>query len=489
MITLFPDQDVLADAVRGALGRGVTRVLAQAPTGFGKTILFSYIVSRARERGKRVGVFAHRAELLSQISDALKMFKVPHGVISAGCTPDRRHTVHVISAQTYARRVDRMPTFDLAIIDEAHHCTAGSTWGKCMEASPQAKWIGVTATPERLDGRGLSESFEELILGPTVRDLIDAKRLSDYRLFAPRGMDVSEVHTLGGDFKRDELAAAADKSAITGDAIKHYRKHLDGAPTAAFCVSIAHAEHVAEQFRDAGYISAHIDGKMDRLDRARIVRDFRAGQINVLTSCDLLSEGFDVPGMHGAILLRPTKSLSLYLQQVGRALRVAPGKDKATILDHANNSDDNRHGLPCLERDWSLEGRRKAKAVTEASTYRECGKCFSRFRISLSVCPECQTPMPVRVREIEQVEGELEEVNTAERRVLSPERIAQGRAKGIADLMALGHSEGRAKHILEAREEKKRLQDQLIGAGWKRSEVWAMKPKALREALNGASVS
>ena len=479
MVNLFPDQDDLADAIRHSMLKH-QRTLAVAPTGFGKTILFSYITSRARERGKRIGIFAHRAELTAQISEALRRFRVPHGIIGpGGATPDLRHTVFVISAQTYARRVASMPEFDLGIVDEAHHATSGSTWGQCMARSPNAKWLGVTATPERLDGRGLKETFENMVMGPTTAQMIEMGRLSRYRLFAPGGMDTSSVHTLGGDFNRGELAEAADKPAITGNAIEHYRKYLDGAPTVAFCVGIKHAAHVAESFRDAGYSAASIDGKMHPDDRARIVRDFKSGAISVLTSSDLISEGFDLPGMMGAILLRPTKSLSLYLQQVGRALRTAPGKDAAVILDHAGNSDADRHGLPCQDREWSLDGRAGGKQKGEVSTYRECGVCFARVPMTRAECPECKTVFPIRVREIEEVAGQLGEVDVDARReeakrAISPERRAQQKTRtrdGLIELFMQQKREKlgrdltgaekqaqvrRAGHVLQARMAKQR---------------------------------
>ena len=194
MIVLRDYQESAIAGVREQLA-AVNKTLLVSPTGSGKTVMFSYIASRAAQRGKSVGIFAHRAELLKQISDTLAKFNVPHGIIAAGRTFVPRQSVYVISAQTYASRVDRMPVFDLGIVDEAHHCTDGSTWGKCMARSPAAKWIGVTATPERLDGRGLAESFDSMVLGPSVRQLIDLGALADYRLFAPPGVDLTGVHT------------------------------------------------------------------------------------------------------------------------------------------------------------------------------------------------------------------------------------------------------------------------------------------------------
>lgn len=449
MIELFDYQGALVADIRRALSEN-RKVLAVSPTGSGKTVMFSYIASRASAAGKRVGIFAHRVELIDQISASLKSFDVHHGIISAGASTNPRSSVYVCSAQTYARRKN-MPTFDLVIIDEAHHATNGSTWNKCLEHSPNAIVLGVTATPERLDGRGLGETFEKMVIGPTVRELIDIGRLSDYRLFAPSSINLSGVHTLAGDFNRGELAEAADKPTVTGDAVIHYRKHLAGAPSAVFCVGVAHAHHVAEQFMASGYTSAHLDGGMKAGDRARIVDDFKRGRLNIITSADILSEGFDCPGMHGAILLRPTQSLALYLQQVGRALRVCAGKGKATILDHAGNTE--RHGLPCGDREWSLDARKKAKGAPEPTMSRECPVCFCRFPISQFKCPECGIVVERKEREIAQVEGELEEVNLNEAR--REIRREQGMAKTLAQLEALaarrGYARGWARHVYAAR--------------------------------------
>ena len=459
VITLFDYQEAVVSDVRAELVNS-RRVLVVSPTGSGKTVMFSYIASRAAANGKRIGIFAHRVELIEQISASLKSFHVPHGIIAAGASTNPHARTYVCSAQTYARR-QNMPVFDLIIVDEAHHCTKGSTWNTCLDASPDARVIGVTATPERLDGRGLRETFDAMVIGPTTRTLIDAGRLSDYRLFAPSGVDLSGVHTVAGDYNRGELSAAADKATVTGDAVKHYRKYLNGAPSAVFCVGIAHAQHVAEQFRSEGFTAAHMDGGMNPIERKRVVDDFRRGALNILTSADLISEGFDCPGMHGAIMLRPTKSLALCLQQVGRALRTCPGKEKATILDHAGNTE--HHGLPCSDRDWTLDGRKKAKAAPEASTYRDCKQCFARVPLTRATCPECGAVFSAKPRDIQQVEGELAEVDLAveRKKAVSPERVAQRRARtmeGLVDLFTRQRAQklGRALNTDELMRQKRR---------------------------------
>lgn len=463
VIQLRPYQDQCIAGLRGAFSAGYRAPLLVSPVGSGKTVMFSYLAGRLLAAGKRSVIMAHREELLEQISSTLRAFDVRHGMIVAGERYDRRHGVHVASVQTLVRRLDRgIDPPDYVIADEAHHCIGGSSWGKVVAAWSSARLIGVTATPERLSGEGLGQVFDTMVMGPSVRELIDAGALSDYRLFAPRDrLDLSGVRRRGGDFARSEVEVAIDKPAIVGDAVAHYRRLCDGAPAVAFCVSIAHAQHVAESFRAQGYRAASIDGKMPREDRRAIIADFRSGALNVLASCDLISEGFDVPGIVAAILLRPTESLAMYLQQTGRALRTAPGKSQAVILDHVGNSLD-RHGLPDDEREWSLEGRAaggKRKKDSEALC-RQCKSCFAISPAYAAICRECGSAFAVKARKLETRDGELGEVDPET--VRRQQRREQGRAQTYDALVALGRMrgmrspEGWARHVLQAREAKAR---------------------------------
>jgi DNA repair protein RadD len=474
VIQLRPYQDKCIAGLRGAFSAGFHSPLLVSPTGSGKTCMFSYLTSRLLESRKRVVIMAHREELLDQISRTLSDFNVRHGMIAAHALYDRRLLAHVASVQTLARRLERVAVPDYAIIDEAHHAVAASMYGKIIarwrQANPNLRVIGVTATPERLSGEGLGETFDEMILGPTTRELIDLGALSDYRLFAPKvAVDLSAVSVRAGDYAKGELGAALDKPAIIGSAVGEYRKLCDGLPAVAFCVSIEHAAHTAEQFRAAGYRSASIDGKMDKAERRQVVQDFGAGRLNVLTSCDLINEGFDVPGIVVAILLRPTQSLALYLQQVGRALRTAPGQDAAIILDHVLNA--NRHGLPDDPREWSLIGRdAKRKSATDNVACRQClpyevrpgmtvGGCYAVSPASAAKCRECGVPFQVKARTVEEVEGTLSEVEVARmRRQAAREQAA---AQTLEDLIALGAARGFknpagwARHVYAAREAKR----------------------------------
>ena len=452
-ITLRPYQDAIIQKARANFVMGRRSQLLVLPTGGGKTVCFSYMAGRAVEKGLRVWILAHRVELLDQISRTLREFAVPHGVIAPGYIADRRKPVQVASVFTLARRLERYDPPDLIIVDEAHHAISASTWGKVITAFPAAKLLGVTATPIRLSGEGLGDLFETMVQGPTMRELIDLGALSPYRLFAPAGVDLTGVHTRMGDFVRGEIEAAMDKPSITGDAVSHYRKLAPGRRAVAFCVSVEHAVHVAEQFRAAGISAQAIDGGMDRTLRASVLSEFSAGRIQVLASCDLISEGFDVPAIEAAILLRPTQSLGLYLQQVGRALRTFPGKTEAVILDHAGNV--KRHGLPDEERVWSLDGTQRRKGAQKSEIpVKTCGSCFATVHSAATHC-SCGFEFPVQRREVEHVDGELQEIDLAT--AVRMRRQEQGRAQTEADLVALGRSRGMkrpelwARHVMRAR--------------------------------------
>lgn len=461
--TLRPYQQQCIAGLRQSFARGHHSPLLVSPTGSGKTRMFAYLIARLAESGKRSAVLVHRDELVDQVSGALSDVDVRHGFVAAGRAYDKRLPAHVASVQTLVRRLDRAAAPDYVICDEAHHCIGASTWGRIVAewraVNPKLRLIGVTATPERLSGEGLGEVFDDMILGPTARELIDAGFLSPYRLFAPaQQLDLSGVSRRAGDFAKGELAAAVDKPAIIGDAVWHYRRTMNGAPAVVFCCSLAHAEHVVEQFRASGFRAAQVDGKMERGMRRALVQEFGRGALNVLVSVDVISEGFDVPGIVGAILLRPTQSLALYLQQVGRALRIAPGKDSAIILDHVGNTA--RHGMPDDEREWSLVGREESRRTKAGeAACRQCEKCFAVSPAAAAKCRECGEAFAVKPREIEQVDGTLSEVDVqAARRQAARD---QAQAESLDALVELGRMRGYknprawAEHVWSARARKR----------------------------------
>lgn len=408
MVNLRPYQTDLVESIRSAYRQGVQRCLAVAPTGSGKTVVFSYIAQQSLSRLSKTLILVHRQELLDQTSRTLTAFGVPHGVIAAGRSSDVTERIQVASVQTLVRRLDHVTKPDLIVIDEAHHAIAGS-WRKVIDRFGDARVLGVTATPERLDGKGLGSVFGRMIMGPKVVDLQADGHLSVAKYYAPTSADLSGVKNRGGDYDQQGLESIMDRPTITGDAVDHYARLAHGMPAIAFCVSIAHARNVAESFCRAGYDAATIDGTLSAQDRRDRVQMLGDGRLSVLTSCEIINEGFDVPVVGAAILLRPTQSLGLHLQQIGRVLRPAAGKTHAVILDHAGNLA--RHGLAEDDRDWSLEDRPKKKSESGNASVavRQCPECFCCHAPSEQSCPECGYEHEVQNREIEHVDGELVE--------------------------------------------------------------------------------
>lgn len=463
---LRPYQTRAIEQLRAEYRAGAKAPLYQAPTGSGKTVMFADIVRNAERLNNPVWVVLHRQELVDQTSRALTALSVPHGKVVAGsATYGASAPVLVCSVQTLVRRLDKLGPVKLIVLDEAHHAVAG-TWDKVIRSRPDARLLGVTATPERLDGKGLGTHagghFDCLLLGPTVPELVADGHLAPARTFIPPQVaDLANIATRGGDFAIGEAAARLDRPTVTGDAIQHYERICPGAPAIVFCTRVRHAENVAEAFRARGWRFESIDGTLPDATRRHRIRALGNGGLHGLTSCEIVSEGTDIPVVTAAILLRPTKSLGLYLQQVGRVLRPAPGKEAAIILDHVGNC--LRHGFPDDPRDWSLEGRSKRKGADEsAPAVRVCKECFAAFRAHLPACPYCGAAYPVQEREVEEVDGDLVEATETDREFLRVQRRREvGRAQDRPTLERIaaerGYKPGWVDYILAARAKKRGL--------------------------------
>lgn len=399
-------QQAIAD-LRFAFRSGVRAPLLVAPTGMGKTVIFSAITQAAASRGRHVLILVHRRELIRQANAKLNQAGVNHGIIAAGFEPSD-HPVQVASVQTLARRLERQNWQpDLIVIDEAHHAIAG-TWAKVISHWPDSLLLGVTATPIRQDGRGLGGMFTKLVLGPSTADLMAAGYLTPVKIYAPPQVaDLSGIRTRAGDYANDQAAAAMTRPTVTGDAITHYQRIGAGQPAIAFCCNVNHATTVCDAFNAAGISAATLLG--NTTDRDALVARFTAGELQVLVTVDVVSEGFDCPGAAVAILLRPTQSEGLYLQQVGRVLRPAPGKAAAIVLDHVGNV--HRHGFPDDVRPWTLDDARQrtGKGGPPAPSVRTCEACFAAFKPQ-PVCPCCGATCTADARELQMVEGELKEL-------------------------------------------------------------------------------
>ena len=448
-MNLRPYQTQLITDIRLQYQLGHRSVLAVLPTGGGKTVCFSHIAQAAARKGNRVCILVHRAELLDQASRALTAMGVTHGRIQANRSIDLSHAVQVASVQTLARRLHKLPPefFNLLVVDEAHH-TNSNTWSTVLQHFHKAHVLGVTATPCRGDGRGLGDHYQAMAQGPSAQWLTDNGYLAAARVLAPPGFDATGLRKKMGDF--DTKQAEERVTTITGDAVSHYKRHLPGQTAIAFCCSVAHAEAVAALFLSQGIAAASIDGTMTTDQRSDLLAALGTGRLKVLTSCSLIGEGVDVPSVGGCILLRPTQSIGLHLQMIGRCLR--PSGDKvAVVLDHVGNT--LRLGHHLEERDWTLDGVKKRDREA-APSVRVCPVCFSTSPSAAQVCRECGHMFaPQEQRELKVVEGELQELQRQQRR-------EQGSAQTLQQLIALGHQRGYknpvgwAKHLMAARQAK-----------------------------------
>lgn len=401
--------------IRSAFAASHRRVLLVSPTGSGKGFMIAYMASGAAQRGRRVYILVHRAELVEQLSESLRVMEVRHGRIQPGW-PESGWPVQVGMIQTISRRLHKFASPDFIIVDESHHAVA-TTYQKVIDFWPGAKVVGFTATPMRLDGRGLGGTFDHMVVGPATRELIDAGWLADFEYLAPPSrVDLSSVAIRMGDYAIDQLAAATDKPKITGDVIDHYKTHLGGRPAIAFAVRVDHAEHIAEQARAAGIKAVSVDGKLDAHERRARIAGLGNGNTELLTSCDLVGEGLDIPAVSGALLLRRTKSLAMFLQWIGRTLRPKSDGSHAIILDHVGCI--HEHGMPDAPRVWTLDDKKRSAKPAPTVTCEKCYRVFAggpRWREGIE-CetegePGCALNVDDTVKEWtppEQVDGELQ---------------------------------------------------------------------------------
>jgi superfamily II DNA or RNA helicase len=452
-IKLRDYQESAIDAVRAAfrLYRSLLLVLS---TGAGKTVIFSFIARAAAEKGRKVLILAHRDQLIKQASRKLRDYGVKHGIIMAGYTPDPVSRVQVASVQTMVRRIKKIRFKpDMIIIDEAH-LSAAKSYRDILAAYPDALVLGVTGSPCRLDNQPLGKEhggiYEFMIEGVSIKSLIERGFLVRPKVYgAERELDLSGVKKSMGDYNTEQLAAVVDKPKITGDAVKMYQTICPGAPAVAWCVTVEHATHVAEAFNSAGVRAEMLCGEHDSAHRDRVLAALDSGEVQVVTFVGILIEGVDCPAISAILMLRPTLSLSSYLQVIGRGLRpytnrLGVVKDCCYVLDHASLW--KRHGFADEEREWSLEVEVKQKGSkkkqAEPSDAVQCKACFAVF-VKAPVCPCCGHVVEQASRSIEHVDGDLKEITPE-----MIEAIRRGKksevkgAKSLEELERIGAERG-----------------------------------------------
>lgn len=392
---LRPYQTDLVQQVRQAWRRGFKAPCIVLPCGGGKSCIVAEMARQTTLNGKRVLFLVHRKELCEQIEKTFALW----GVNMDLC--------RVMMVQTATRRLQKIDKPALIITDENHHSLA-HTYRRIYDYFSDVYRVGVTATPIRLNGGGLGDVNDKLIVGVSAKWLIENECLSPYDYYAPTLIDLSGVHTRGGEFVTEDIEKRVIVARVFGDVIKHYRQLTDGKKAICYCASIEHSQRMTEAFTAAGISAAHIDGATPKAERAAIVEAFRRGDIRILCNVDLISEGFDVPDCECSILLRPTKSLTLYIQQSMRCMRYRPNK-RAIIIDHVGNY--SRFGLPDQDRAWSLEPKPEEKNKQEVKI-KTCPKCFFTFLApplgKPVVCPQCGYRVSQStVRDVENVETKL----------------------------------------------------------------------------------
>ena len=430
---LRPYQSEMKTKILDAWATGAKCVLAVLPTGSGKTVLFADIV---RQHSGPCCVVAHRQELVTQISMALAREGVRHRIIgpppvvrlavSLHCDElktsyyDPSAPVAVAGVDTLIRRVDRWrDTVTLWVMDEAHHVLRANKWGSAVAMFPRAKGLGVTATPLRGDGNGLGAHaqgvFDRLVVGPGMRDLIQARYLSEYRIFAPPcDLDLSDVTTSsGGDYSPVKLRRAVHRSRVVGDVVTHYNSIAPGKLGVTFASDVETATGIAERFVASGVPAEVVTADTPTPDRVAAIRRFRNRVTMQLVNVDLFGEGFDLPAIECVSFARPTQSYGLYVQQFGRSLRPLDGKNSAIIIDHVGNVV--RHGLPDRVRAWSLDSRERRTIERDTvDAVRVCPECTGVYDRVLVSCPYCgHAPIPSQRGGPEYVDGDLCELDAA----------------------------------------------------------------------------
>ena len=360
-------------------------------------------------------MLTHRREILRQTS--LKI-AFDHGLIQAGLNVDLEYPVQVASIQTLWARCMRtskipLPPADIIIIDEAHHIAA-RTWRVILEAYPNAKRIGLTATPCRSDGRGLGNYFDELILGPQIPELIALKYLVPTTYYAPVEPDLRGVETRQGDYAINQLAARMNREDLVGDIVANWHKHSQRCKTLVFAVDVAHSVHIKDEFTRAGVRAEHVDGSTPKTERDAILTRLASGETELVSNCMVLTEGFDLPAIGCIVLARPTKQLGLFRQMAGRGLRPAEGKSRLILIDHAGAVF--RHGLLEDPVEWTLDVTQRADNPTHEARSKsalsklvECSQCHA-LRKGGEACPHCGFMPKRRAEAIVFAEVELAQV-------------------------------------------------------------------------------
>lgn len=382
MIQLRDYQIELIDGVYQSMSKGNKNIMVQSPAGSGKSVTMSEIARRATDKGNNVLFVVHRRELVEQIRGTF----IANNVDMQLC--------HVGMVQTVSNQLKRNKVTEpsLILVDEGHHSLA-RTYQNIFEEFPNAYVLSFTATPWRMSNKGFTEVFTDLILGKSVKWLIDNNRLAPFKYYSVNLLqNIQMKHNATGEFSNASIEEAMQKT-IFGDVIENYQKFAEGKKTIVYTHSVEASKTVADKFNSNGYKAMQVDGKTPKDERELAMKLFRSGEIKILVNAELYGEGVDVPDCECVVLLRPTESLTLFIQQTMRAMRYQPNK-QAIIIDHVGNY--SRHGLPDTEHNWleHFEGTSKKSNQSDSIPVKECESCYAVVASAYTVCPVCGEEFP-----------------------------------------------------------------------------------------------
>lgn len=467
-MSLYPDQQETIDEVRAAMRRSKS-VLLQSPTGSGKTRMATHIIEAAKGKDKRIIFTVPRKDLLEQTSETFSSLGIAHSFIAAGKNFNPFAKVHIGMVDTMARRGEKLPPADLVIIDETHY-GAGALDTVIQHYKAQGAWmLGLSGTPWKLSGQGLGCWYDTMVEGRTIKWLIENKRLSDYRYFYGKThLDLTGLKIAAGDYAKGEVASfMEEKAVIIGDCVADYKLRCMGNLHMVRCASIKHSMMTAQAFRDAGIAAVHVDGETPMDERKRIFKAYARREIWVICFVQLLEFGFDLSQASGGMDvciesgsdMKPSKSLAAQMQFWGRMLRMKPAP--AIFCDHVNNHKE--HGIPCDDREWTLESRDQSRRASSerASPVKQCGKCYYVHKPA-PACPNCGNVYEIQSRVIDEVAGQLQEMNRDDvrRAGVVSRKATQSQARTLDQLIAEGqrrgmkNPQGWAKHVYAARQRK-----------------------------------
>jgi len=439
-VKLWDFQEKAIQDTRAAFAKN-KRVILSMPTGSGKTVVALMAVKSALDKGRTVAFVCDRLTLLDQTANFMFKQGLEFGIVQ-GDNPltDYGKQFQICSAMTLAKR--KKQYFDFYILDECHIKIKHQL--DLLGSGDGSYFLGLTATPFT---RGLGKHWEALVTSKRTGDLIDDGFLSAYEVYGPSKPDLTGIKMSAGDYNKKDLADRTDKKKLIGDIVEHWFKLAPERHTIVMAVNVAHAEHIAESFKEKGVNADVIHCYMDRDEVRNKLQAFRDGKLQMLSSVDMISRGFDMPRADCLICARPTKSLNYHLQALGRVLRIHDEKKNALILDHAGNIE--RLGFPCdeflMELDMGIVNKKKKEKDDKKPLPKPCPKCFFMKPPAVRECPRCGFKSE-KQHLVETKEGMLKKLQKGRLKSATPESKDKLYAKLLAGARAAGFQSGWAAH-------------------------------------------